>query len=66
MSEDTKKPSDEFGVDVTGSYGNRGYWQGKGSIDTGDIAGSGFKAKLLGKRTGQPNHAVFGCAIGRE
>ncbi|OHT19318.1 TonB-dependent receptor [Edaphosphingomonas haloaromaticamans] len=42
----TKKPSDEFGVDVTGSYGNRNYWQGRGSIDTGEIGQSGLKLKL--------------------
>ncbi|ARS26535.1 TonB-dependent receptor [Sphingomonas sp. KC8] len=41
-----KKPSDEFGVEMVGSYGNRGYWQGRGSIDTGEIGDSGFKAKI--------------------
>ena len=42
----TKKPSDKFGVDVRGSYGNRDYFQGRGSVDTGLIGGSGFKAKI--------------------
>ncbi|SNS36633.1 iron complex outermembrane recepter protein [Sphingomonas laterariae] len=42
----TKKPADEFGMDVAGSYGNRGYWQGKASVDTGEFGDSGFKAKL--------------------
>ena len=42
----TKKPSESFGVDMLGSYGNRGYWQGRVSVDTGDIMGSGLKAKL--------------------
>ena len=41
-----KKPSDEFGVEMVGSYGNRGYWQGRGSLDTGEIGDSGFKAKI--------------------
>lgn len=42
----TKKPSDDFGVELLGSYGNRGYWQGRASVDTGQIGDSGFKAKL--------------------
>jgi len=42
----TKKPSKDFGLDMTASHGNRGYWQGKGSLDTGEIGDSGFAAKL--------------------
>ncbi|WP_380875004.1 TonB-dependent receptor [Sphingomonas sp. DBB INV C78] len=42
----TRKPTDEFGVEMLGSVGNRGYWQGKATINTGDIADSGFKGSL--------------------
>ncbi|HEY4546981.1 MAG TPA: TonB-dependent receptor [Pedomonas sp.] len=42
----TKKPADEFGVDATASYGNRDYWQGKLSVDTGEFGDTGIKAKI--------------------
>lgn len=42
----TKKPSDEFGLEMLGSYGVRGYWQGRASVDTGQFGDSGFAAKF--------------------
>lgn len=42
----SKKPTDEFGVDVTASYGNRDYWQGKLSLNTGEFGDTGIKAKI--------------------
>ena len=42
----SRKPSDEFGMDVAASYGNRGYWQGKLSLDTGEFGDTGIKAKI--------------------
>ena len=42
----TKKPSDDFGMELLGTYGNRNLWQGRVSVDTGDLGGSGFMAKL--------------------
>ncbi len=42
----TRKPSNGFGVDMLGSIGNRGLWQGRASLDTGDIGDTGFKARV--------------------
>ena len=42
----SKKPTDEFGVDMTASYGNRDYWQGKLSLNTGEFGDTGIKAKI--------------------
>jgi iron complex outermembrane receptor protein len=35
----TRKPSGEFGGRVTGEVGNEGYWSGRVSVDTPEIAG---------------------------
>ncbi|SFR89779.1 TonB-dependent receptor [Sphingomonas jatrophae] len=42
----TKKPTDAFGVELLGSYGNLNYTQGRISVDTGLLGESGLKAKL--------------------
>lgn len=42
----TKKPAQDFGLDMVGSYGNRGYWQGRASLDTGEFGASGIMAKF--------------------
>mgnify|MGYP003131276210 CR=1 FL=1 len=42
----TRKPSDDFGMEVLGSYGNLDYLQGRVSVDTGELGNTGLKAKL--------------------
>lgn len=42
----TKKPSKDFGVNVFASAGNLGFLQARVSVDTGDLGGSGFRAKF--------------------
>lgn len=42
----TRRPADEFGVDVLGSFGSLDYRQGRISVNTGLLGDSGFKAKL--------------------
>ncbi|SFR91491.1 TonB-dependent receptor [Sphingomonas jatrophae] len=42
----TRKPGDEFGVRVMAGYGNYDSLQGRISVDTGSIGGTGLKATL--------------------
>lgn len=42
----TRKPGDEFGVRLLGSYGNYNSLKGRITVDTGNIANSGFKGAL--------------------
>ncbi len=42
----TKKPAEEFGGSALFSYGNFNEIEGALSVDTGDIAGSGWKARV--------------------
>ncbi|HKT75098.1 MAG TPA: TonB-dependent receptor [Sphingobium sp.] len=42
----TAKPADDFHASVDGSAGNYGYYSLKTSVDSGNIAGTGLKARL--------------------
>lgn len=42
----TKKPSKDFGVNAFASIGNLGFYQARVSLDTGELGGSGFRAKF--------------------
>ncbi len=42
----TAKPADDFHAGIDGSAGNYGYYSLKTSVDTGNIADSGLKARL--------------------
>lgn len=42
----TAKPADDFQVDLNVGAGNYGYYSLKTSVDTGDIAHTGFKARM--------------------
>ena len=42
----TKQPSNEFGVEAFGSYGNFNFFQGRVSIDTGTLGETGLRAKV--------------------
>lgn len=42
----SKKPTDEFGVDLKAGYGRFSDWYARGRIDTGLLGGSGVKATI--------------------